>query len=404
MHDVNFIVREPLLDTQERVLGFEFSWQGKGLTPGRMTDVEAGELADFVTDRITPTESSVMLDGRQLFLEASPAMLKREAYFRLPPQGKVLALRAEDLADLETVMAIRSLRMQDYGVALRGAHADKVDRSQLYLFSHVEIPIDAEDLEYQLDVYRKNCDPTTRMVATNIKTWDQYRKAAALKMEAFGGRLTIAPRKRETGWKLSPAQSMIIQLMDMVKQSASISQLEQIFKRDAALSYRLLRYINSAGYGLGCEIQSLRHAVTMMGYSPLYRWLAVLLATSSSNGYSSVLMQTAAIRGRFAELLGIGFLPKSEADNLFVAGMFSMLDQLLDIPMEDILEKIQLADSITEALLGRNGIYGPFLALAEACEQTTTDVASMATNLCVGADQVNDSHMAALAWTHRIKF
>lgn len=404
MHDVNFIVREPLLDSQERVLGFELSWQGRGRRDGRISDIDAGALADFITDRITPTESNVLLDGRMLFLEASPAMLRREAYFRLAPQGKVLALRAEDLVDLETVMAIRSLRMQDYGVALRASHADTVDRGQLYLFSHVEVPIDAPDLEYQLNVYRGHCEPTTRMIARNVNDWEQYRLATSLKMDVFGGKLPTAPRKRQAGWKLSPAQSMVIQLMDMVKQSASVSQLEQILKRDAALSYRLLRYINSAGFGLGCEIQSLRHAVTMMGYSPLYRWLAVLLATSSPNGYSPVLMQTAAIRGRFAELLGIGFLPKGEAENLFVAGMFSMLDQLLDIPMEEILDKIQLSDAVTEALLSKGGIYGPFLALAEACEQDTTDVESMAADLCVGADQVNDSHMAALAWAHRIKF
>lgn len=404
MHDVNFIVREPLLDAQERVLGFEFSWQGRGLKDGHISDADAGALADFVTDRITPTESSVLLDGRQLFLEGSPAMLKREAYFRLSPHGKVLALRAEDLVDLETVMAIRSLRMQDYGVSLRGSHADTVDRGQLYLFSHIEVPIDADDLEYQLKVYRAHCEPNTRMVARNVRDWEQYRLAVSHNMEVFGGSLVRAPRRRHPGWKLSPAQSMIVQLMEMVKQSASVSQLEQILKRDAALSYRLLRYINSAGFGLGCEIQSLRHAVTMMGYSPLYRWLAVLLATSSPNGYTPVLMQTAAIRGRFVELLGTGFLPKGDAENLFVAGMFSMLDQLLDVPMEEILDKIQLADAVAEALLSRGGIYGPFLSLAEACESNSADIESLATQLCITADQVNDSHMAALAWTHRIKF
>ena len=403
MHDVNFIVREPLLDAQERVLGFEFSWQGRGRAAGHISDADAGALADFVTDRITSGESSVLLDSRLLFLEASSAMLKSEAYFRLPPHGKVLALRVEDLCDLETVMAVRSLSVQDYGVALRGAHADTVDKGQLYLFSHIEISVDAPDLEAQLEIYRTHCEPSVRMVARGVDSWDQYQRATALDMDVFGGKLAPSPRKREPGQKLSPAQSMILQLMDMVRQSASVSQLEQILKRDAALSYRLLRYINSVGFGLGCEIQSLRHAVTMMGYSPLYRWLAVLLASSSSNGYSPFLMQTAIIRGRFAELLGEGFLPKGEAENLFVAGMFSLLDQLLGIPMEEVLEKIQLSDAVAEALISKGGIYGPFVALAEACEQNTTDVEAMATNLCISADQVNDAHMTALAWAHSIK-
>jgi c-di-GMP-related signal transduction protein len=176
-----------------------------------------------------------------------------------------------------------------------------------------------------------------------------------------------------------------------------------VLKRDPALSYKLLRYINSAGFGLGCEVQSLRHAVTLLGYSPLYRWLALLLATATTTGYSPVLMQTAVIRGRFAELLGQTFLPRNEAENLFVAGMFSLLDRLLGVPMEDVLAKIQLSDSVNEALLRRQGIYGPFLALAEACELNAADIESMAASLCIGAAQVNKAHLSALAWVQALK-
>jgi len=141
----------------------------------------------------------------------------------------------------------------------------------------------------------------------------------------------------------------------------------------------------------------------MLGYSPLYRWLALLLATATTSGYSPVLMQTAVIRGRFAELLGSTFLPRNEAENLFVAGMFSLLDKLLGVPMEDVLEKIQLSESVTQALLSREGIYGPFLALAEACELNRADLESMSTSLCIGARQVNQAQMSALAWAQMLK-
>jgi c-di-GMP-related signal transduction protein len=116
-----------------------------------------------------------------------------------------------------------------------------------------------------------------------------------------------------------------------------------------------------------------------------------------------VLMQTAVIRGRFAELLGHTFLPRNEAENLFVAGMFSLLDKLLGVPMEDVLEKIQLSEPVVQALLTREGIYGPFLALAEACELNSQDVESMATSLCIGARQVNQAHLSALAWAQSLK-
>ena len=140
----------------------------------------------------------------------------------------------------------------------------------------------------------------------------------------------------------------------------------------------------------------------MLGYSPLYRWLALLLATATTTGYSPVLMHAAIVRGRFAELLGGTFLPRQEAENLFVAGMFSLLDKLLGVPMEDVLEKIQLSESVTQALLSREGIYGPFLALAEACEMHSGAVDAMASSLCIDARQVNQAQLSALAWAQRI--
>jgi len=144
-------------------------------------------------------------------------------------------------------------------------------------------------------------------------------------------------------------------------------KLEGVLKRDPALTYKLLRNINSAGFGAGREVQSIRQAISLMGYAPLYRWLTLLLAGASASGYSPVLMETAVVRGRLTELLGLHALPKGEAENLFVAGMFSLLDRLLGLPMKEVLETIPLPPEVVRALLAREGVYGPYPARAEAC-------------------------------------
>jgi c-di-GMP-related signal transduction protein len=191
--------------------------------------------------------------------------------------------------------------------------------------------------------------------------------------------------------------------MDLVTRNADIRELEAVLKRDPAISYKLFRYINSVGFGLGSEIHSIRHAVTMLGYTTLYRWLALLLATASGSDYAAPLMKTAIIRGRFAELLGMSLLPKNEAENLFVAGMFSMLDRLLGMPMDEVLTQIPLSEALCQALLSRDGMYGPFLALAESCEQSDGASAALADALFLNADQVNRAHLAALAWAQNLK-
>ena len=295
-----------------------------------------------------------------------------------------------------------------HGISLSGfgaqtGAAGSFDEALLAVATHVEIVFGEPGFDALVESLRARVNPAVHIVARGVDTWAAYDVCAERGLYAFVGNLHLTRRPGALSRDLNPAQALILQLMDMVRKNADVRQLEGVLKRDAALSYKLLRYINSAGFGLGCEIQSLRHAVTMLGYSPLYRWLALLLATATTTGYSPVLMETAVIRGRFAELLGQAFLPRNEAENLFVAGMFSLLDKLLGVPMEDVLEKIQLSEPVTQALLAREGIYGPFLALAEACELNSANVESMATSLCIGARQVNQAHLAAVAWAQNLK-
>jgi EAL and modified HD-GYP domain-containing signal transduction protein len=190
--------------------------------------------------------------------------------------------------------------------------------------------------------------------------------------------------------------------MQMVQNNDDVPKLESVLKRDPALTYKLLRFINSAGFGSGREVQSIRQAIAMLGYKPLYRWLTLLLATASTSGYSPVLMETAVVRGRLAELLGQKFLERGEGENLFVAGMFSLLDRLLGLPMKEVLDTIQLPDEVVRALLTRGGMYGPFLALAEACELNSNLVASLADSIGISPEDVNKAHLSALAWAQNV--
>lgn len=403
MQEENFIVREPLLNAQECVLGYELGWQRNGVPVDLPSDADAQALVDFVVQQISETESGALLGDQLLFLSAPPSLLKGgQAFSGLPKKRTVIAVRAADLEDADTLTAAKVLRTRGYGVSLRDADLATVDKRLLSFVSHIEISASADDFAAQVRQCRALDFPSVRMVARNVCDWQQYDLCASMGMDAFVGKLHLMPRQDSRPRGLNPSQAMIVQLMEMVKKGEDAKQLEGMLKHDAALSYKLLRYINSAGFGLGCEVQSLWHAVTLLGYSPLYRWLALLMATATTTGYSPVLMQTAVIRGRFAELLGQCFLPKGEAENLFVAGMFSLLDRLLGIPMEQVLEKIQLSGEVSEALLSREGIYGSFIALAEACELNTGDVASMANSLCIGAKQVNQAHLAALAWAQSL--
>lgn len=400
MHQTNFLVREPLLDPKQKVVGYELTWQQQDSSAPTRAQLE--DLVGFVAALVNDDEQGWLLRDKMLFLQAVPEMLSTDALYNMPPEHTVLSIRAPMLANADTLAAVQGLRAGGVGILLRDADLARVGSRLGTIASFVEVKFTGADVASQARHYAALKAANLRMVGRPVATWNDFDACAALGLDAFVGKLHLTPRPGSAAQGMNPAQTLIMQLMQMVSANADVKNLEDVLRRDAALSYQLMRYINSAGFGAGREITSLRQAITMLGYEPLYRWLTLLLATASTNGYSPVLLETAVVRGRLAELLGLKALGKADAENIFVAGMFSLLDRLLGMPMEEVLAGIQLSDDVVAALMTRSGKYGPYLALAEACELNSNLVASLASSLNLSPADVNKAHLEALAWTQSV--
>lgn len=401
MSDTNFLVREPILDPKQRVVGFQLSWQQATQASETSTE-ELNSVMEFVAGQLVDEEKGFLLGDSVLFLEANSDLLGAPGLRLLPPKNTVLILSKRYFADAASFETIKELKQAGYGICLRNADINTLDRAIFSHITYIEVSLGAADFASQAKMYAALKQTNVRMVARKVASWQDFDACAALGLDCFVGKLHLIPKPNMAQKGLNSAQTTILQLMEMIRKNADIQQLETVVKRDAALAYKLLRYINSAGFGLRTEVQSLKHAVTIMGYSPLYRWLSLLLATASTAGNSPVLLETAIVRGRFAEILGQPFMSKTEAENLFVAGMFSLLDRLLGISMEEVLSSIQLPEAVTEALLSRGGLYGPYLALAEACELNSMLVGSLSETLGIKPEDVNKAHLSSLVWAKNI--
>lgn len=241
-------------------------------------------------------------------------------------------------------------------------------------------------------------------VAFNVETSGVFDQVSSVGISAaatwFFKKLTQPAVKA-----LAPGQAQIIRLINLVRNNAEVREIEAALKQDVALSYKLLRYINSAGFGLSCEIQSFKHAVTILGYEKLNKWLSLLLATASKDPMAPALMHTALTRARFMELLAHDLVSKSEYDNLFITGAFSMLEPLLGVSMETILESMTLPEAIVDALLGRGGMYAPFLELAIASEgDDVVGLSEQVMMLGLTPSQFNRAQLEALSFASSLDF
>ncbi|MBT0959758.1 EAL and HDOD domain-containing protein [Denitromonas iodatirespirans] len=204
--------------------------------------------------------------------------------------------------------------------------------------------------------------------------------------------------------QLSPSHAQLVRLLNLVRHNADVKDIEAVLKQDVALSYKLLRYINSAGFGLMCEIQSFRHAVTILGYNNLNKWLSLLLVTASRDPAAPALMQASIARGRLMERVAAPFFDKADHDNLFITGAFSLLPSLLGTSLADLLGEMSLPEPITDALINNEGAYAPFLNLARACERfDPTRLQALVGELTLDNEAVNRALLAGLQFADSLQ-
>jgi c-di-GMP-related signal transduction protein len=238
-----------------------------------------------------------------------------------------------------------------------------------------------------------------QLIAEKIETSEQFEMVSALGIKLFQGFWFAKPILVQ-GQSVRPAQANILQLINLVRKQASTAEIEELLKRDPTMSFNLLRFINSAGFGMRTEVTSFKHAVMLLGLNRLFKWAALLLTTSKSGDMIPAVGTTAVARGRLMELLAAELLPQEECDNAFVVGVFSLLDTMLGLSMEVALATVALPDSVMQALLHQSGPLAPFLELTVACETGNDEAfARTATQLGLNNNQVNWAHVQALAWT-----
>ncbi len=194
-----------------------------------------------------------------------------------------------------------------------------------------------------------------------------------------------------------PALQVIVHLIDQVHKEAEIEDLENTLKRDPALAYKLMRYINSPAFGLSVEINSFRHAIMILGYQRLKRWLALLLATASKDPNMRPVMFAAVRRGLLMEELGKLSGDDEQRSELFICGVFSLLDRMFRQPFSVLLKTIPVPERVYQALVDHSGPYEPYFNLVKAVEGSTMyDIKEAADHMMMSFSDINGAILRAL--------
>ncbi len=230
-------------------------------------------------------------------------------------------------------------------------------------------------------------------------------RSAAEMTEAFArGALGVlgwpfgeAPTTGSTKPVRAPELNSIVELMQRVDRHEDVGRLEAVLNNDPTLAFRLLRYINSPAFGLRVEISSFRHAIMMLGHDRLKRWLALLLVSGQRDPSMKPFTYAAVRRGLLMDALARANADDSQSGELFICGVFSLLDRMLQQPFDLLLKSIPVAESIRAALVDDAGPHLPYLTVARAIESgAPMDIREAAEALLLAPEEVNRALLHAL--------
>lgn len=397
-----YIARQPIVDAKHQLFGYELLFRHSANAQSARIDNDVDAGITVISNTLMNMGTEWLLKGKLAFVNMEVSMLMSSFSTLLPPEKVIIEVLETVQVTPEVLDRLAELKQAGYRFALDDYNYLPETEPLLALASYVKLDVLAHspaDLANLVRLIRKY---PVELVAEKVETPEQFRHCQSLGFDLFQGYYFAHPENLAAKI-INPVYGTVVQLLEKVRQEADAKELETLFKKDVALTFKLLRYINSAGFGLSCEVQSIRHAVSILGMQPLYRWLTLLLVTAGGAPTMPTLARTAITRGRLCELIGKGCLSRADQDNLFIVGVFSLLPAFLEMPMEQVLERIVIPEKLMDALADRSGIYGPFLALTEAMESgDTAQLERLTSSLMLTPEQVSQAHLQALTWVEQL--
>lgn len=399
IHDV-FVGRQPIFDDHERLYSYELLYRA-GAASARADGVSVDQMCrDTVLHTLMSIGLAPLTGGTLAFVNLTREFLMARLYELFDPTTVVIELLETVEPDAEVVAECERLVGLGYTLALDDFVNAPGYEPLLQLAKIIKIDVLGRP-ESELRQVADELKPYgVRLLAERVETAEVRDQCLRLGYTLFQGYFYSRPQvvsHRELGVE----QVAVVRLMNLLDDAeATDAGIEDAFKGDPSLSYKLLRIANSAAFGAR-GVSSIAHALRMVGRKPLHRWLTLLLVSTVA-GQSAVareLALQALARGRLAELVAERSGRRADAGSLFLTGLFSLLDALLRMPMAGVLAPMHIAPDVKAALLSRSGPYAAALALVEAQEHgdwAAVDDAAAAVGIAPAA--VSAAYAEALAW------
>lgn len=360
-----FVARQPIFNHRLEAVSYELLFRGGYVNEAHVSDPERA-TATVLLNSLTELDLKRVVGRKPAWVNVSREFLTGGLARAIPPGLVGLEVLEADLADDRVVGVVRQLKTDGYRLSLDDFQSRPCSLPHLGLFDVVKLSFaELGPDRFTEQVNRLKSHPGT-VVAEKLATHPDHEFSVSAGCDLFQGYFFCQPAVVCTRG-ISANRLALLQVVGALQDpNVELPDVEKLISRDVALSFRLLRYVNSAYFGLRGEVRSIGQALALLGLENVRRW-ATLSVLATIDDKPTELAVTALIRAHFCELAGSPLGVATPAE-LFTLGLFSVIDAMMDAPMSDVVESLPFATDVREALVLRRGKLGLLLSTVVALE------------------------------------
>ena len=397
------LARQPILTGGEKVVGYELLFRESSDDNRCSSDFESATSSTL--DMLNVMGLDMVCDGRLAFINFTRQMLLKE-YFRLLPPDKVVVEIQEKVPADETVLAAcLQLKQRNYKIALDNFVPGDAREALVPHADFLKVDVRSVPPGQGLAMTARYTGAQCRMLAQKVETREQFTNGVRDGFTLFQGYFFQRP-ERMRGRRIPAAHASYLRLLQAISgPEIDLAGVEDLIKHDASICYRLLRYLNSPVLGVSSPVKSIRHAMSLLGERELVRWIRMATALAMGEEKCSDLVLSSLVRARFCELVA----PKVDqgSSDLFLMGMLSLMDAILETPMGVVVEGLALNPDTKAELLGaKTGNRTPLSPVHDVMVAREAGdweaVTAQGKKLNVSLLFINRAYNEAMNWAHQI--
>ena len=389
--------RQPIFDRNLDVVGYELLYRDSVDRDHAYFDDPDAATTRVMLNAFVEIGLDRIVGQYPAYINLTRAFALGELPLTLPPDRVVLELLESVVVDAPLIAGLKRLQAQGYRIALDDYVYDPEHKELLEIADIIKVDIQTltrPQVERQIELLRGH---RAKIMAEKVETHEEYEFCRDLGFDFFQGYFLCRPNIVR-GHRVRPNRIAALRVLAKLQEpDTDVDQLERLMKRDALLGYKLLRLVNSLHFALKQKVDSIRHAVLLLGLTQIKNWLT-LLCLCGLREKPEALLSTALVRARMCELIAQAE-GLSSYNKFYTVGLFSVLDALLDLPMDKVLEALPLADDVAQALRNYDGSLGTALRCVVAYEKGDWSEVSW---LSLDEAAIRNAYVEAIDWVETV--